>query len=51
MKEIEIIRLQGRGNGIVVKGCKSKREREYVVEKILKASVSYRKLYRLRNCM
>jgi len=51
MKEIEVIRLQGRGNGIIVKGIKSKREREYIITRIFNSSVAYRKLYKLRKCV
>jgi len=49
MKEIEILRCRGRG--IVVKGIKSIREREYIIDKIMRASLAYRKLYKLRNAI
>jgi len=51
MKDVEVIFLQGRGMGIIVKGFKSKREREYIKDKILRASMSYRRFYRLRKCV
>lgn len=50
MKNIEVLRLQGRGLGLIVKGIKSKREREYIIQKIINASLGYRKLYKLRKC-
>jgi hypothetical protein len=49
-KNIEIVKLQGRGNGFFVKNCRSKREREYLINKVIKASNGYRLLYKLRNC-
>ena len=50
MEEILILRMSGRGNGFLVRGCKSKREREYIIDKIFRASLAYRKLYKLRKC-
>jgi hypothetical protein len=51
MKEIEVVRLQGRGLGIIVKGIRSKREREYIIDKIIRASSGYRMLYKLRKSL
>ncbi len=51
MKEIEIRKLQGKGNGFFVLNAKSKREREFLIEKLLHASISYRKFYKIRNAV
>jgi hypothetical protein len=49
MREIEILRCSGKGRGLIIKGIKSKREREYIIEQIIFASNAYRKLYKLRK--
>lgn len=51
MKKVECIRLQRSGLEIIVKGIKSKREREYIIEKIHRASDTYRIFYKLRKAI
>jgi len=47
--DVEVLRLEGSGNGLIVKGIRSKREREFIIDKILKSSLIYRKFYKIRN--
>jgi hypothetical protein len=49
LTEVEVLRLQGSGNGLIVKGIRSKREREFIIDKIIKSSIIYRKFYKIRN--
>jgi len=51
MSNIQILRLNGRGNSFCVKNCKSKREREYLIKKVEKAVFAYRRFYKLIKCI
>ena len=49
MKEIKILKLQGKGLSVLVKGFKSKRERDFVIRAIEKFSSIYRMFYKIRK--
>lgn len=47
--KVRIVELNGSGIGILVSGCRSKRERSFVIKQVEKAFTTYRLFYKIRN--
>jgi hypothetical protein len=50
-RQLEILKLEGKGNGFIVKNCRSKKEREYLISELIHISDNNKFLYKLNRLL